>query len=92
MRHEFIEPRNPLDECPNCGKHSLAQNGSDKYHCLWCGFYRDISQPEGGFMVFAAAIFIVVLIVSLLNQGSFQPKELSSPDSVNGSAVEVSPN
>jgi ribosomal protein S27E len=92
MRHEFIEPRNSLDECPNCGNHSLAQTGSDKYQCLCCGFYRDISQPEGGVMVFVAAIFFIVLILALLNQGSLQMNELNPPDASNGSAIEVSPN
>ncbi len=91
MKPEFIETRNMLDECPKCGKHSLAQQGHDKYHCLWCGFYRDISQPQGGELLIAAAIFVVVLIVSLANHTSLQTPDLSVPDSSNVPAVEAFP-
>jgi ribosomal protein S27AE len=91
MKSNFLEIRNALEECPKCGKHSLAQQGHDKYHCLWCGFYRDISQPSGEGLFLAAVIFAVVLLVSLASQSSWQPNNLSTPESSNGSAVEVLP-
>ncbi len=91
MKQDFSGIRNALEECPKCGKHSLAQQGHDKYHCLWCGFYRDISQPEEEKLFLVGAIFVVVLLVSLVSQSSWQPKNLSFPDSSNSSAVEVVP-
>lgn len=91
MKPEFLEVRNTLDECPKCGKHSLAQQGHDKYHCLWCGFYRDISQPERRGLLFIAAIFVVVLIVSLANQTRSNSNKLDSFDSDNVPAFEVLP-
>jgi hypothetical protein len=91
MKPEFLEARNMLDEGPKCGKHSLAQQGHDKYHCLGCGFYRDISQPEGRGLLLVATIFAVVLIVSLANQTRSQTDYLDSPDSSNVPALELSP-
>jgi ribosomal protein L37E len=46
MNQEFLEIRNTLPECPRCGKSSLAQLSRNKYQCLWCGFNRDLSEPE----------------------------------------------
>jgi ribosomal protein S27AE len=91
MKPDFLEVRNTLDECPKCGKRSLAQSGSDKYHCLWCGFYRDISEPEGGVVLLVVVTFVFFLLVSLASHTSSQTNELSSPDSSNIPAVEVSP-
>ena len=88
MKPEFLECRNSLEECPKCGKHSLAQRGEDKYQCLWCGFYRDLSaEPEGVGMLFMAGVFVMVLIVSLGNQTTSQTIELNSPDLSNVPAL-----
>lgn len=69
MKSDFLDGRNYLEECPQCGKHSLARHGEDKYHCLWCGFYRDISaQPSGGGRGVIVAIILAFLLVALANQ------------------------
>jgi ribosomal protein L37E len=91
MKPDYLEIRNTLEECPKCGKHSLAQRGHDKYQCLWCGFYRDISEPQWGNIVVMAAIFVVVLIVSLAYQPNSPTPELSSPDASNIPVFKVSP-
>jgi ribosomal protein S27AE len=91
MKPEFWEVRNTLDECPKCGKHSLAQRGNDEYHCLWCGFYRDISHPEGGGLLIVGAIFVVILMMLLANRTGSQTDKLNSPSSSNVPAWEASP-
>ncbi len=90
MKPDFLEMRNALEECPKCGKPSLAQQSPDKYHCLWCGFYRDISSSEGGGMVFIATVILLTLIVFLANQSSSQTNQLSPPDSSMVPPLEVS--
>ncbi|NEP55636.1 MAG: hypothetical protein F6K31_01125 [Symploca sp. SIO2G7] len=81
MKPEFIETRNPLEECPKCGKHSLAQQAHNKYHCLWCGFYRDISPPEGRGLLLIATILVLVLLMLQANQGSLPTNQVSPTDS-----------
>lgn len=44
---ELREHVHTLHECPNCGRRALAQVSSERYECLWCNFYRDLSQPRG---------------------------------------------
>lgn len=46
-------------ECPRCGKHVLVRRGSDYYQCLWCGFRRNLSEPEG------LPVFLVIVLVFL---------------------------
>lgn len=91
MKPEFLEMRNALEECPKCGKHSLAQQGHDKYHCLWCGFYRDISSSSGAEMFLIATLVLLVLIVLLALQSSSQTNQLSPTDSSGVVGLEVSP-
>lgn len=81
MKPEFLEHRNCLDECPQCGKHSLAQRSHDQYQCLWCGFYRDMSQSQGVGMLFWAAIFVAVLGMAFATQIDGQAPTLSPSDS-----------
>ena len=81
MKPEFIEVKKSLEECPKCGKHSLAQQGQDKYHCLWCGFYRDISPPQGRGLLLMATIIVLVVLVLQANQGSFPRNQVSPADS-----------
>lgn len=92
MKPELLETRNLLQECPKCGKRSLAQKGRDRYHCLWCGFDRDISRSEGANIFFIAAIFIVALITFLAYQTYSQTTELSPPESSSVPAFEELPN
>ncbi len=91
MKPEFLEMRNALEECPKCGKHSLAQQGHDKYHCLWCGFYRDISSSSGEGMFLIATLVLLILIVLLALQSSSKTNQLSPTDSSGVSGLDVSP-
>lgn len=53
-------------ECPRCGKRVLVKRGENQYHCLWCGFRRDISAPgefPGFLAVIPAAIIILLLLI-----------------------------
>lgn len=52
-------------ECPRCGKRVLVRRGEDHYHCLWCGFQRNIAEPEdfSGFLGALLAIMVVLLLV-----------------------------
>lgn len=61
----LLETKDPL-ECPKCGKKVLVQQGSDRYRCLWCGFDRDLSEPEvGGILPFLAIGTLILLILIL---------------------------
>lgn len=91
MKPDFLEMSSALSECPKCGKHSLAQPSHDKYHCLWCGFYRDISSPSGDGWLLIATIIFLVLMVFLANQSSYPTNQLSPPDSSSVPRLEVSP-
>lgn len=60
------EVRTELHECPKCGKKALVARG-DRFHCLWCNFTRDVSEPEpdGSFLVIViAAILLIGLVLS----------------------------
>lgn len=46
MHSDLIE-RETLHECPQCGKNSLAKISDHRYQCVWCRFYRDLSQHRG---------------------------------------------
>ncbi|MGB7441947.1 MAG: hypothetical protein WA919_12820 [Coleofasciculaceae cyanobacterium] len=67
MITEQFEPINLPTECPKCGKHSLIRRSNDQYHCLWCGFYRNLSQPEAGNIFLVAAALALVFVVLLAN-------------------------
>lgn len=88
MKPEYLENRNSFEECPKCGKHSLAQQSQDKYRCLWCGFYRDFSKTEGTGMFLITAMIIVFLLATLSNQNGSPNPEMNSPDSANISELE----
>lgn len=67
MRSGQFEPINLPTECPKCGKKSLIRRSNEQYHCLWCGFHRNLSQPEAGNIFLMAAALALVLIVLLAN-------------------------
>jgi hypothetical protein len=51
-------------ECPRCGHHSVVQMGENKYGCLNCNWYRDLSNgsaPEFFFFLFLAGIFLFLM-------------------------------
>jgi len=91
MKPNFSDDRNVLGECPNCGRYFLAQQAHDKYHCLCCGFYRDVSQSEGREMLFLIAIFAFIVMGLLSNQNSLQVPELKSPNSFHVSFLVMPP-
>lgn len=53
-------------ECPRCGKRVLVSRGEGHYHCLWCGFKRDISEPEEGFQAFWTMIPFGIILALIL--------------------------
>ena len=92
MKPDFSDDRNVLGECPNSGRYFLAQQAHDKSHCLCCGFYRDVSQVEGGGgMLFLIGIFAFVVMGLLSNQNSLQVPELKSPNSFHVSFLVMPP-
>lgn len=52
-------------ECPRCGKRVLVRRGGDHYHCLWCGFQRDIAEPEGMPGILGGVLAVLVVIALL---------------------------
>jgi hypothetical protein len=91
MKPNFSDDGNLLGECQNCERYFLAQQAHDKYHCLCCGFYRDISQTEGGEMFFFIATFAFVVMELLSNQNSLRVPELKSPNSSHVSFLVMPP-
>lgn len=53
-------------ECPRCGKPVLVRRGNDHYHCLWCGFKRDISESQGLGEFLAVFLAIITALVIML--------------------------
>ena len=45
--YESRDNSHVLCECPNCGRRALAQISNERYECLWCDFYRDLSHRHG---------------------------------------------
>ena len=62
-----------LHSCPNCGKDSLAQIGTERFACIWCGFRRDISRSSGignkGDSGGVIAFFVVVAFIVVVLMG-----------------------
>lgn len=51
-------------ECPKCGKKGLVERHPDNYHCLWCGFQKDLSEPEpSGLLALLAIAFLVLFFL-----------------------------
>lgn len=65
MNTELQSSKHSLPECPNCGRNALVQPSRDRYHCLWCGFKRDLSEPEWetSLVLFLLALAIVMAVV-----------------------------
>jgi ribosomal protein S27AE len=40
-----LQTKNTMD-CPKCGKKGLVEHFPNHYHCLWCGFQKDLSETE----------------------------------------------
>jgi uncharacterized protein (DUF983 family) len=58
-----------MNDCPKCGKRSLAKVSDQRYQCIWCRFYRDLSNDRGPgdggsflFLLFIGALLLVVLL------------------------------
>lgn len=56
-------------ECPRCGKRVLVRRGEGRYHCLWCGFNRDISEPEEIMQAFWAFVLAILIVVVFFSRG-----------------------
>jgi ribosomal protein S27AE len=85
---EMSEMPQPLHECPNCSKQALVQRSPDKYHCIWCGFSKDLSappeSPSGSAIAFFWAILLAICLffLSQVNAGGdLQDSSPSSPPS-----------
>lgn len=54
--------------CPKCGKHTAVQQPNGAYHCLNCGYHRDLATLDEGsiFGVFSAAVLSVLLAIALI--------------------------
>ena len=70
MRSEIVEIRDSKDilhDCPKCNKKALAQVEPGVFECIWCGFRRDVTQPQRGFWsALLAALGGVGLLLVLL--------------------------
>ena len=53
-------------ECPRCGKRVLVRRGNDHYHCLWCGFQRNIAEPERLTGFWGAVLALVIGLLFLV--------------------------
>jgi transposase-like protein len=70
MLHEVYEVHDIMCDCPKCGKHALARRGEGHYHCIWCGFQRNISDGEHSYTMsplggLALAAMAIVVLASL---------------------------
>ena len=69
--HESSQSASGLFQCPQCGKITLSQIGT-QFECIWCGFSRDLSQTShngtssrSGFnflFFFIVALFVVLFL------------------------------
>ncbi len=59
----------PSVQCPECGVHSIVEYKPTVYHCLKCGFEKDLSippKPKGtdlGAAIMGLAGFALLLIL-----------------------------
>lgn len=59
----------PSVQCPDCGVHSIVEYKPTVYHCLKCGFEKDLSippEPKGtgpGAAIMGLAGFGLLLIL-----------------------------
>lgn len=56
-------------DCPSCGRRGLVKQSNDIYHCLCCGFRRNLSNS-----IFSGEIFwtIIALVLVTLVFGGLQ--------------------
>jgi hypothetical protein len=60
-----LQTKSTMD-CPKCGKKGLVERFPNCYHCLWCGFHKDLSEPEpesGGLLPMLAIAFLILLFL-----------------------------
>jgi ribosomal protein L37E len=53
-------------DCPRCGKRVLVKRNHDEYHCLWCGFYRNLNYGSMGNWGPSPFFFIMLLVIFLI--------------------------
>lgn len=90
MSHEVHEYHDTMHECPKCGKRALTRVGEGRFHCIWCGFQRNISDGEHSYMGgplggLALVSLLVVFVVSLIRPEVTSPSldpSASSPQPV----------
>lgn len=83
MTYEVRERGDSMHECPKCGKRSLNER-EGVFHCLWCGFHRNIADSEhsyfgktlGNFAVFA----LLVAMVGSILQPDYSPDQLNDAE------------
>lgn len=71
MANIVHEHHDEMHECPKCSKRSLKQIGESRFHCLSCGFRRNIDEREfydsggslGGLLLVS---FVTVILMSLI--------------------------
>jgi hypothetical protein len=90
MSHEVHEYHDAMHVCPKCGKRSLTRVGEGRFHCLWCGFRRNITDGElsyqGGFFGGLLLLsFLAVMLMSLVRSGP------STYDAPSGSTFQAPP-
>jgi predicted nucleic-acid-binding Zn-ribbon protein len=74
MSHEVHEYHDAMHSCPKCGKRSLARVGEGHFHCLWCGFRRNITEGEysyngGPLGALLVVSLLAVMVMSLVRPG-----------------------
>jgi len=55
-----------FSECPRCEKRTLYQRSAHYFICLWCGFRRDISEPEPSFLSTVLMLLTLVVLILLI--------------------------
>jgi ribosomal protein S27AE len=80
---EVNEVRQTLHECPHCAKRTLVQRSPDKYHCLWCGFRKDLSAaPEsasGAAILPLGLIIFAIILLAFSQNHSSRDRQLHEP-------------
>lgn len=58
-----LQTKNTMD-CPKCRKKGLVERFPNHYHCLWCDFQKDLSEPEsGGLLPLLEIAFLILLLL-----------------------------
>lgn len=86
MRLDLDRTRDTLHQCPRCSKYALVQRDTDKFHCLWCHFDRDVSDSSGAAsaaVIIGFFIFLLLIISSASESNSPAPVQPVLQEQVN---------